>query len=294
MIRIEDFLFVENIEPSQAEALIAKYPNLSFNRTDEFYSFFETKGDKLQRAKPKPAIVNGNEFPSDPANDSQILLERLKNFKSSTDYDYVRKYIIKQKVIQESIASNNLNLAKTTLGEITEEELDPFFNFVVRKILTGSESGLLPSENLKNLFDDLTKKTKQTSEINLDDQVVRDELGRIISYKNYLKNRGAVNVPMIDFRFVLDSVGYVMPREFTSIPEAVNAEKFVVQRAEEWASDVTIGADEAVLIEKLKELINEDQRSVPALELKVQSLNNHYEIQTIILLRQLINCQMNI
>jgi hypothetical protein len=277
MIRIEDFLFVENIEPSQAEALIAKYPNLSFNRTDEFYSFFETKGDKLQRAKPKPAIVNGNEFPSDPANDSQILLERLKNFKSSTDYDYVRKYIIKQKVIQESIASNNLNLAKTTLGEITEEELDPFFNFVVRKILTGSESGLLPSENLKNLFDDLTKKTKQTSEINLDDQVVRDELGRIISYKNYLKNRGAVNVPMIDFRFVLDSVGYVIPREFTSIPEAVNAEKFVVQRAEEWASDVTIGADEAVLIEKLKELINEDQRSVPALELKVQSLNNQVE-----------------
>ena len=62
------------------------------------------------------------------------------------------------------------------------------------------------------------------------------------------------------------------PKNFTQIPEAVDAEDFVLKKAEEWATDVSITADEAILLEKLKELINEDSISLPALEAKVDKL----------------------
>lgn len=278
MIRIEEFLFVENIDQTQAESLIDRFPNLNFRTKDEFYKYFETQSIRLQKGKTKPAITStGNAPNGDPGNDTQLLLERLKNFKSSSDYDYVKKYIIKQKVIQDSISSNNLDLGRSTLNEINQEKLDPFFNFVVRKILTGSETGLLPSENLKSIFDDLTKKTKRENEINTEDIVPRDSDNRIISYKNYLKNRGSIHVPLVDYRFTVPSVDYVIPKSFSSIPEAVNAEKNVLKKAEEWSSDVTIVADQAVLIEKLKELINEDDRTVPGLELKVENLTIQLE-----------------
>lgn len=275
MIRIEEFLFVEDVESSQAEHLVSTYPDLTFRTKDEFYKFFEYQKIKLQKRK-NTLSPNDKTAGKNSILESQQLLSRLKEFKSSSDYDYVRKYIIKQKVIQESISSNNLELAQSTLSEIDKEEVDPFFNFVVRKLLTGSETGLLPSENLKSLINDLTKSEQQPS-INLNTDVVRDESNRIVTYKNYLKNKGSVLIPIVDYRFVLSSANYVVPRQFSSIEDAVNAERNVLQKAQDWASDITIGADEAVLIEKLKELINRDETSLPALEIKVEELKQQLE-----------------
>ena len=96
MIRIEEFLFSENIEESQSENLISKYKNLSFETKAQFNDFFQSQGIRLLKIK-KTEQSN-----------SQAVLERMKNFKSSVDYDYVKKYIIRQKAIADSIRTENL------------------------------------------------------------------------------------------------------------------------------------------------------------------------------------------
>ena len=136
MIRIEQFLFEQNIEQSQAESLIAQFPNLSFNKTSDFFEFFELK--KISLSKKKDSA-------KEPSTQKQELLQRFKDFKSSTDYDYVRQYITEEKKIQAAINSGNVSISTNLLDGIKNEPLDPFFNFVVRKLLTGSETGVLPS-----------------------------------------------------------------------------------------------------------------------------------------------------
>lgn len=260
MTRIEDFLFLSNIEQSQAESLIAKYPNLSFETVKEFTDFFQKQGIKLSKAKNKNPVKD----------DTQILLDRLKEFKSSTDYDYVKKYIIREKVIEESIRTGNIELGKNEFDSLVKEQLDPFFGFIVRKILTGSENGVLPSENLKAIFDEQNR--NQSEFIDVTAEVNRDENGKIISFKNYLKNKGVIKFDMVSDRFRPNNFSYVINKNFTEIPEASDAERYVLEKAEEWGSDINISTDEAVFLEKLKKLINEDSTSLPALEAKVEKL----------------------
>ena len=86
MIRIEQFLFEQNVEQSQSESLIAQFPNLSFNSPSDFINFFEKQNISLSKNKTTTTFV-----------DKQELLQRFKDFKSSTDYDYVRQYISEEK-----------------------------------------------------------------------------------------------------------------------------------------------------------------------------------------------------
>lgn len=261
MIRIEEFLFFENVEESQSENLISKYRNLSFETRQQFNDFFQSQGIRLLKKKQTEQ------------SNSQIVLERMKNFKSSVDYDYVKKYIIRQKAIADAIRTENLESATNEFDAISSEEIDPFFGFVVRKILTGEENGVLPSEQYKKILDDELKRQQEEYDYSVaSGEISRDEFGKIVSFKNYLRNTGRLTVPIIDERYSTKTFDYVIDKNFTQIPEAVDAEAFVLKKAEEWATDISITADEAILLEKLKELINEDSTSLPALEAKVEKL----------------------
>lgn len=265
MIRIEQFLFEQNVEQSQSESLIAQFPNLSFNSPSDFINFFEKQNISLSKNKTTTTFV-----------DKQELLQRFKDFKSSTDYDYVRQYISEEKKIQNAISAGNVSIETNLLDGITKQPLDPFFNFVVRKLLTGSETGVLPSEQLKSLLSELTKKTKQDIDTELD--VTRDEIFRVVSFDNYLRNKGSVRVDLLDDRFTIESFNYVIPKEFTQLPDAVGAEQNIFKKASEFSTlfpDGTIdAADQQSLVENLKKLIVEDSNSIPALQANLESLQD--------------------
>lgn len=265
MIRIEQFLFEQNVEQSQSESLIAQFPNLSFNSPSDFINFFEKQNISLSKNKTTTTFV-----------DKQELLQRFKDFKSSTDYDYVRQYISEEKKIQNAISAGNVSIETNLLDGITKQPLDPFFNFVVRKLLTGSETGVLPSEQLKSLLSELTKKTKQDIDTELD--VTRDEIFRVVSFDNYLRNKGSVRVDLLDDRFTIESFNYVIPKEFTQLPDAVGAEENIFKKASEFSTlfpDGTIdAADQQSLVENLKKLIVEDSNSIPALQANLESLQD--------------------
>ena len=123
MIRIEQFLFENGIERTQAEALIAQFPTLQFPTAQEFIDYFESQNITLTYET--KLGVNREVFqPKDE------LLQKFKDFKSSTDYDYVKKYIAEQRRIQAAIDSGNIERSSNLLEGITNQPLDPFFNFI--------------------------------------------------------------------------------------------------------------------------------------------------------------------
>ena len=274
-MRIEQFLFEQGIESTQAESLVSDFPNLEFNTNDDFYSFFQRNGIKLTYRKSN--VSKGTTFPP-----KDQLLEQLKNFKSSTDYDYVKKYIAEERKIQSIIDSGKVQNDVNILNSIKSQPLDPFFSFIVRKILTGSETGILPSEQLKQMMDELTKKTKQ--DIDTEPIATRDEYGRIVSFDNYLRNRGSIKVDLLDERFTITSFNYVVQKEFKSLPDAVVAEKNVLKKASEFETLLNtqsgsggIPTDEKTLTENLKKLILEDGNTIPALQAKVEDLTDQVD-----------------
>jgi hypothetical protein len=270
-MRIEQFLFEQGIESTQAESLVSEFPNLEFNTNDDFYGFFQRNGIKL--AYRKSNVSKGTTFPQ-----KDQLLEQLKNFKSSTDYDYVKKYITEERKIQAIIDSGKVQNDVNILNSIKSQPLDPFFSFIVRKILTGSETGILPSEQLKQMMDELTKKTKK--DIDTEPIATRDEYGRIVSFDNYLRNKGSIKVDLLDERFTISSFNYVVNNEFKSLPDAVVAEKNVLKKAAEFETLLNtetgnggISTDEKTLTENLKKLIVENGNTIPALQAKVETLS---------------------
>jgi len=276
MIRIEQFLFEQGVEDIQAEYLVSQFPNLMFNTSTEFFDFFEQQDIKLTKRK-----VNNSRNPD--YGPREQLLQRLKEFKSSTDYDYVKKYIAKEILIRNELSAGNITTDTNLLDSIKSEPLDPFFGFIVRKILTGSETGTLPSEDLRSLLNELTK--KQQTDISINVPVERDPVGRVISFDNYIRNKGAIDLELIDERYTLSSVDYVLKNEFSSLPDAVSAETNVLKKAAELSTLFTtdtgtgvgggggeIPTDEKTLTENLKKLIIEGSNTVPALQAQVASM----------------------
>ena len=205
MIRIEQFLFEYNVERTQAESLISRFPNLSFTTQQEFVDYFASQNINL-------TFENKVGSQKEVFQEKDELLQRFKDFKSSTDYDYVKRYIAEQRRIQSAIQDGNVTEASNFLDSVIQQPVDPFFNFIVRKLLTGSESGVLPSERLQDLLNELTKKTKQ--EIDLEPDVSRDDLGRVISFDNYLRNKGSLRINLLDERFTIETFNYVVNKEF--------------------------------------------------------------------------------
>jgi hypothetical protein len=271
MIRIEQFLFEYNVERTQAESLIERFRNLTFATNQEFVDYFASQNITL-------GFENKVGVAKTTFQQKDELLQKFKDFKSSTDYDYVKKYIAEQRRIQAAIDSGNIQNSSNLLDGITSQPVDPFFNFIVRKMLTGSETGVLPSESLRSLLDELTKKTKQ--DIDTTVAVTRDELGRVISFDNYLRNKGSLRVDLLDERFTLETFNYVVNKGFNQLQDAVDAEKNVLRRAAEldtiFPDDATGDGvvDNRDLVENLKKLIVADSNSVPALQSKLESLQN--------------------
>lgn len=264
MIRIEQFLFEQNINKTQSEYLIEEFKDLMFNTNQEFYDFFSERSIRL---------VKDISTPETDLPERLALLERMKNFKSSADYEYVKDYIAEQKRIQAVIDEGNVTNTSTLLDSISNKPIDPFFNFIVRKILTGSETGVLPSEKLKGLLDELTNRTQQ--EIDTEVDVTRDEFDRVVSFDNYLRNKGSLRINVLDERFTIETFNYVVDREFQQLDEARNAEQNVLRKAAQFATllpDDISQLDNKTLAENLKSLILEDTNSVPSLKNRVERL----------------------
>lgn len=260
MIRIEDFLFRENIDRSLSESLLSKYPNLSFETVGEFYDYFDSKGIAL--IKDSSSVTT----------EKQTLLQRFKDFKTSPDYASVKKYIAEQKKIQSLIENNSIDEATSILESIERKTVDPFFNFVVRRVLTGSDTGILPSEKLKDVLDNIVAQKKGDIDIGAD--VVRDHDGTIQSYRNYLKNVGTLKVNLLDERFLIDSYDYVVDRNFEQIRDAVNAETNVLKKIEQLSG---LPVDSESLEQSLSELILKDSTSVPVMMNKIEKLQERLD-----------------
>ena len=269
MIRIEQFLFEYNVERTQAESLISRFPNLSFTTQQEFVDYFASQNINL-------TFENKVGSQKEVFQEKDELLQRFKDFKSSTDYDYVKRYIAEQRRIQSAIQDGNVTEASNFLDSVIQQPVDPFFNFIVRKLLTGSESGVLPSERLQDLLNELTKKTKQ--EIDLEPDVSRDDLGRVISFDNYLRNKGSLRINLLDERFTIETFNYVVNKEFNQLEDAVVAERNVLRRAANFdtlfpldptGDGVIDGSD---FVENLKKLILADANNVPALEARLSQI----------------------
>lgn len=260
MIRIEDFLFRENIDRSLAESLLSKYPNLSFETVQGFYDYFETQGIAL--------IKDASEVTTE----RQTLLQRFKDFKSSPDYASVKKYIAEQKRIQSLIEANEYDEATSILESIEKKTVDPFFDFVVRRVLTGSDTGVLPSEQLKEVLESIV--TQQKGDIDIGADVIRDTDGTIQSYRNYLKNVGTLKVNLLDERFLIDSYDYVVDRNFSNIPDAVNAETNVLKRINDLSS---LPTDSDSLSDSLAKLLLEDSIAPAVLQKKVEDLQGRLD-----------------
>lgn len=253
MIRIEEFLFNEAIEQSLSETLIRKYPRLSFATTDEFYTYFQPQNVRLIKTK----------------NVDQSLLQRFKDFKTSSDYSSVKVYIKQQRDIDRAIKTGDTDKAVDLYQSISTMTLDPFFDFIVRKSLTGSETGQLPSEAIKTMLDELAK--SNIADIDKDVDVIRDSDGTIQSFKNYLKNVGSLKINLADDRYTLDSFRYIVDSSFKQLEDAVNAEVNILKKAGDLSN---VGSDKTKLEEDLKKLLAEDSSTIPALQVKVDTLED--------------------
>lgn len=253
MIRIEDFLFNEGIEQSLSETLLTRYPGLVFPTTERFYSYFVSQNITLIKTK------SANE----------TLAQRFTNFKSSPDYSLVKLYIKQERELKRVIDSGDTDKAISLYQSITPFSLDPFFNFIVRRVLTGHETGQLPSEKIKALLDDIAK--RDVKDINKNVDVTRDEDGTIQSFKNYLKNVGSLKINLLDDRYLLESFRYVIDSSFKQLDTAANAESNILRKAGDLSN---IGSDRTKLEDDLKKLILEDSSTIPALHVKVETLED--------------------
>lgn len=285
MITLEEFLYLENVIESQATSLIQKYKGLKFESPEDFRNYFDENGVVLKQDT------------SQSKSDKAILLERFRSFKNSNDYNEAKRYIEDQITIKnklKEIQKNGGTIQSITnlLSNVEGEPIDPFFNFVVRKILTGSETGTLPSEDLRKVLDKLIQ---ENSKEYYDEQsdVERDLNDRIIDYQNLYKNKGRIRVPILDERFVLSDFRYIIDTSFKSIPNAVSSESNISNKIASIVQELgtggagsagTAGAGagtsaQTPILNSLSELLNPSSNSVTGLNAKIENLQNQLDIK---------------
>jgi hypothetical protein len=266
MISLVEFLFIEDIDPLQAESILNIYPNINYKTVGEFYDFFKSKSVVLKK-------VSKNQVGS-------TLLERLKSFKQSYEYEIVKNFIEEQNKIKKLLSTNpsEITVIQNTLESISQYNLDTFDYYIVRKLIdpTGSSNGVLPSEQLKLLFDSLIEEKNKVSlnesgSINFD-KSLRDNFDRAITFENLYKNSGRYRLPILDERFYFKDFDYVVDRNFESLPEAVSAEINLLDRL----ANVT---DIDTFLTDLTKLTIENENSITGLTAKVQRLEQIIEIK---------------
>lgn len=269
MITLAEFLYLEDIDEAQSKNLLADptLGSISFESPTQFRDFFAKSNIIL-----KKQTTNVLE-------ERRILLERFKSFKSSSDYAIAKNFIAEQAKLKKELERiNNLPAGSVTIETITNvlnglsaEPADPFFGFIIRKILTGSDNGILPSESLREMLNTLLKQNTQESYDETSD-VIRDDQQRIIDFQNLYKNKGRLRVPILDDRFIVKDFKYIIDSSFTSLPDATLAEKNVISKLLDIAnsSDPSSGG----FINSLSQLILEDSNSVVGLNAKIKMLQD--------------------
>lgn len=282
MITIEEFLYLENVIESQARSLIEQFKGLRFQNPSEFRKFFTKEGIALRKEK------------IDTKTEKILLLERFKSFRNSTDYIIAKKYVEDQVRLNKRLKEirekgGTIEVINNLLNGIEGEPLNPFFNFVIRKVLTGSETGVLPSEELRTILDKLLiESTLEYYDENSD--IERDTNDRIKSFRNLYKNKGRIRVPILDERFLKEDFRYIIDTSFTSLQDAVIAEENVLRKAREASlTDISAGNDEATkkFLSNLSNLINEDGNSIISLKTKISSLEETVSRQNDIIQEQI-------
>jgi hypothetical protein len=269
MITLAEFLYLENVNETQSQTLLQTYTGLKFESPSDFRTFFNQEGIQLRKD-----IV-------DTKTEKTLLLERFKSFRGSVDYSNARRFIEEQLRLNKRIkdiqnTGGTIESVSSILNGISQEPVDPFFNFVIRKILTGSESGTLPSEELRVILDRLLQESTREYYDESSD-LVRDSSDRIQSFKNIFKNKGRIRVPILDERFLLSDFRYIIDSSFSSLPTATNAERNVLDKI---AAAVASGdplADQ--FLSDLNNLILSDPNSVAGLNARIKELEREIEVK---------------
>lgn len=272
MITLAEFLYLENIDEAQSKSLLSNstLSSLTFESPTQFREFFIKSNILLKKQT------------TDKSLERRILLERLKSFKGSSEYSIAKKFIseqarLKKELIRiQSIPQNSITSSsiESILNGITSDPIDPFFSFIIRKILTGSDTGQLPSESLKEILEALLKQPIVDVYDEISD-VIRDDQNRIIDFQNLYKNIGRLRVPLLDDRFIIKDFRYIVKTEFKSLSDAVMAENNVIAKL----LDISNSNDPASdgFIHSLKELIIDDSNSLVGLNAKIKSLQDELE-----------------
>lgn len=255
-IDLVKFLFLADIDINQAEYILDNFPNFTMSTYDEFFEFFKSNGIKLERYKQTTSDERLN------------LLEKFKSFKQGYEYEIVKKFINEQKQASALLGTRDAQAIKNAINSIEQYDLDAFDYYIVRKILTGSETGVLPSEQLKTLLEELIK--INTDIFAEDVELVRDENERLISYQNIFRNKGRIKVPILDERFTTKRFTYIVQRGFESLPEAVSSERNILRKIE----GMTTSAELDLFLSDISNLKNEDENSVAGLQAKIENLES--------------------
>jgi hypothetical protein len=258
-IDLVKFLFLADVDINQAEYILDNFSNFTMPTYEAFFDFFKNNGITLNRYRQRTT-------------DERVeLIEKFKAFKQSYEYEIIKKYIAEEKELELLLNTQDPNVIKQALtGSVLQYSLDAFDYYIVRKVLTGTEYGVLPSERLKET---LSQITTVTDSYPMDGELFRDEEQRVISYENILRNSGKILVPIQDDRYIKSRFEYVLQRNFESLPDAVNADRNILKRfADANLNSTTAQQDIQQFLSDLKNLQLTMPNSVASLEAQVSRL----------------------
>lgn len=255
-IDLVKFLFLADVDINQAEYILDNFPNFTMETYQEFFEFFQKNGIKLQRYKQTTSDERLN------------LLEKFKSFKQTYEYEIIKKFIAEQKRASLLLGTRDAQAIKEAINSIDQYDLDAFDYYIVRKILTGSENGVLPSEELKTLLDELIKVNTDIFAEDVD--LIRDETQKLISYQNIFRNKGRIKVPVLDERFTTTRFTYIVQRGFESLPEAISSERNILRKIEGFTSSEELD----LFLSDVSNLRNEDENSIAGLQAKIENLES--------------------
>lgn len=258
-IDLVKFLFLADVDITQAEYILDNFSNFTMPTYEDFFTFFKNNGITLNRYRQRTT-------------DERVeLIEKFKAFKQSYEYEIIKKYIAEEKELELLLNTTDPNVIKQALtGSVLQYSLDAFDYYIVRKVLTGTEYGVLPSERLKETLQQITA---VTDVFPIDGELFRDEEQRVISYENILRNSGKLLVPTQDDRYIRSRFEYVLQRNFESLPDAVNANRNILKRlADANLNPTTAQQDIQQFLSDLKNLQLTMPNSVASLEAQVARL----------------------
>jgi hypothetical protein len=254
------FLFLADIDINQAEYILDNFPNFTMDSYDEFFEFFKQNGIKLERYK--------KTTPDERLN----LLEKFRSFKQTYEYEIVKKYIAEEKNLALLLGSKDAAAIKTALEGIEKYNSDPvlkldtFDYYIARKILTGNERGVLPSEQLRQALEELIR---VEDIFPIDGELTRDEIGRITSFQNIFRNSGKILVPTIDDRYRTARFNYILQRNFSNLDDAVDAEANIQKK---FTDIVATSGSLDDFLNNLGNLTVQNRNSVAGLEAQIAKL----------------------